>query len=757
MSYFNFSHDLFLEVAELNRFSKFIIDDGIKKLLESKTSKFGIIKNPNDLDFENFRTINGSIQKTITIKEGLGIDKNFNFINFEGVTNLSVPNDGNWYWIKIKHIFSTLENGTVNVSSSGVMTGTGTEFTKILRGQPNFPSVIRFQDSANIYEYEINEVISDTQALIAANLIAENNLKFSVVGTFTPGVVVVQDEKYPFRYSKCEVSLIEETVFETKPTSLTDLEFFIARVRVVGDEVEIQDKRVDFWKDNSEFEISYIQGEPNPLFGVENVKFNNELSSKDTNLVEISWGVITDNFSLNTSLNLLTLNSIKTGGIYKSVSDLQSDDLYGWYVYTNGRRFLVKQATKNGSQYDLYLDTLDSESFNLGEEIFICPPYEEIEIFFNPDGFNKNIQSLFFPISIAKAVVELYVFSSNSQYEISYRYKNHKEYSQTFLCNDGVYFNENSFDINGDFKIPQLPEYSSDVISSKITLIESENSFSNVLSKIDLGDIRGVSRTEISNSIAYRELKVGRDLQYQYFGDSPIVTLTSNNFISLSTLNKDGLPIKNGNVFILHFAQKVNNTNVADLYIKQDATILDPLGTGTLLKKFEKYELEQFNKADSNLGLFIHCIFDGTDWILSHEQIEPDSYWKELQSAEFIGHWENITDGSSIIAQPNAIYSLSNSSSLKYRKIGNKFQLKGFFKSKVTIPDFKNSYECFHLPESPPNSMIFPISLVYDGDGKPNQTNLIIFPNGICRVFLGDLAITSDAIFSVDNIEFLLN
>ena len=178
MSYFNFSHDLFLEVAELRRFSKFIIDDGIKQSLKMETSEFGIIKNPDDLQFENFRVINGALQKTITVKSGVALDKNFNFINYEGITNLSVPNDGDWYWIKIKHIFSPIETGTVNISANGTMTGTGTEFTKILRGQPNFPSVIRFENSANIYEYEVNEVISDTQCILAANFVAENNLKY---------------------------------------------------------------------------------------------------------------------------------------------------------------------------------------------------------------------------------------------------------------------------------------------------------------------------------------------------------------------------------------------------------------------------------------------------------------------------------------------------------------------------------------------------------------------------------------------------
>ena len=169
--YLKHASNLFLGIAELNRMHKFLDDDGYRKYILENTASFGVVKTEADSAFDNFKVVEdvaGSGNYKIVTNDSIAIDKDGRLIRQRTIGDQAIPNDGNWYWVKIAHDYITTEVGTVSIDTNGNVTGVGTKFTEILRGAPNFPSKIRFLDSANNQlDYEVVQVIDDTNLLLA--------------------------------------------------------------------------------------------------------------------------------------------------------------------------------------------------------------------------------------------------------------------------------------------------------------------------------------------------------------------------------------------------------------------------------------------------------------------------------------------------------------------------------------------------------------------------------------------------------------
>lgn len=73
-------------------------------------------------------------------------------------------------WIVLSHDTTNEEIGTVKISKQGVLSGEGTEFLSVLRGQPNYPTKVRFNSKINTGDYEVVEVNSDSEAVISGDL-----------------------------------------------------------------------------------------------------------------------------------------------------------------------------------------------------------------------------------------------------------------------------------------------------------------------------------------------------------------------------------------------------------------------------------------------------------------------------------------------------------------------------------------------------------------------------------------------------------
>jgi hypothetical protein len=339
------SPDLFLEAAELNRFKEFVDDNGFRKNILDNTVSFGLIKSSKDFIFSNGRverdldTVLG--QRTIKIRELFGIDKFGQFLHLLPQNGIPVPNDGNWYWVKAAYDTTNVEKGKFSISGNGdLIDASGTaELTKIFRGMPNFPTRIKFINSQyNTIEYDVLEVIDDQHATIQhpatnsngiSEFVPEDNLQMVIVGTFTQGIAVPNENKYPFNYDSASASLVLENFVNSAPLPFVQgAEFYIARVKATDSTVIIQDKRSEYWETKGSGINLEIDRKDNPCIGIESVQFNDSYSSSDRNIVKLSWGFRSDNFSIDSSNNIVTFNS-GLGGKYKSVNDFQNGDLVG--------------------------------------------------------------------------------------------------------------------------------------------------------------------------------------------------------------------------------------------------------------------------------------------------------------------------------------------------------------------------------------------------------------------------------------------
>ena len=186
MSNFKFSTGLLLEKAELERFKKFLQEDGYINYFLQNSVKFGLVKNDIDNTFNNGKITEGA-SLSINQAEINAFDSSGNFIYKASENNITVPNDSAWYWVKISHQVNNQETGTYSIDVNGnlVCTSADGELLSILRGQPNFPSRVKLIDSvSNTLEYDVLEVVDDNNAVLQGSFVAESDLKLVVVGTF---------------------------------------------------------------------------------------------------------------------------------------------------------------------------------------------------------------------------------------------------------------------------------------------------------------------------------------------------------------------------------------------------------------------------------------------------------------------------------------------------------------------------------------------------------------------------------------------
>jgi hypothetical protein len=640
MSNFKFSPDLFLEVAELERFKRFLDTDGFRANLIQTTISYGLIRKEDDLSFTNGRVQRGvdasTGDKTITVSGLQAIDKNGLLLFSQQAPNILVPNDGGWHWVRAKHAYSSVEEGKITLAVNGDLTGVGTKFTEVLRGMPNFPSRIRFQNSQfNTLEYDVLEVISDTQAVImhpaaqgtgVATFEIESDLLYSVVGTFTPGVAVPLDDKYPFQYDSTIFEVVKETVANQRPLFIEDKEFYLARVKIQGSEVIIQDKRTEFWQPQGKASINEVDTAANPLIGVEYIKWQNQLSPANESEVHVAWGMRTQNWAVDSTRNIVTFFGSAMGGRFKTIDNFTDGDFDGWRLYVAGGKYSrVLSSIKQGQAINLTLDILDIDQYssdggvtfnNQGANadwLLATPNVEEIEIQLTPQGSSNTKRAYVFPINtlIARCDVECFT-DPTCLFNVTYRYKTLNTYTKpAILPSDTVgYLKESSFDALGALR-PAPDRTAHPYVSLEglgyIELTISPNAYSTTIGKIYKGDKIGVTTIVDFNLIPLYELKVGREDNYQFVTGS--MTLTDDVFISLS----DEGAVE-ANEFRIHF--DCTDLNLAGKKIN----IVRNYNSGSPVTIKEISEGDIFAMKNQDGGIAFTCVFSDTrQWNIAYQ------------------------------------------------------------------------------------------------------------------------------------------
>lgn len=426
MSRLKISENLFLEKNELNRLIKSVVDDGYKRLLSPMVTNFGIVRDSQNNSFKIVK--NGT---NIIVKAGLAFNKDLDAILnkedkeiiIEGVTTVDTKK-----WIILSRAVTNLEDGVINLAADGSISGSGTKFTEVLRGQPNFPTRIAFDGNGEVLDSKINNrdfevvnVTSDTQALIAGDFNAQSNLKYKVVGTFTPGFLPTEENKYIYEYDGYKIEIVTS---DSKPILVSGEQFLIASLVYGVDDFVVNDERM-YCMFNELKKESYNTISLNSIMQI------NKLSeSNGTRFYEaiIDCAVRVTNYALEFVGNdiVFTINASNNtllGNNYQFVDN----SLNGWYVI-NKKTMKRLEVIKNVGN-SLYVGGYSSEFESTSPDIIIVPPFDEMEFEVKLNNSVKVAAAPFYHrFSIEDGYVRLYFYclkpttTTNVSVYIKYRY-----------------------------------------------------------------------------------------------------------------------------------------------------------------------------------------------------------------------------------------------------------------------------------------------------------------------------------------------
>ena len=131
MSKLNVSRNVFLEKEELSNMISFFATAPLMKAVLQASYSFGMITNdpskinPNTVNkpvedenlVEPFKVETGTNSGTIKVLPGMALTSAGNFIDINVEDNILVPNDSNFYWVKIAYKTRNYEKGYVSVNS----------------------------------------------------------------------------------------------------------------------------------------------------------------------------------------------------------------------------------------------------------------------------------------------------------------------------------------------------------------------------------------------------------------------------------------------------------------------------------------------------------------------------------------------------------------------------------------------------------------------------------------------------------------
>lgn len=367
MSKLKCSENLFLEVNELNRLVKFIEDDGWKRAFKAIVCKYGIVKNAENNYFKPIKKTN----EVLTINSGLAFDSDMNAIVSSNATDIVIQNSGVKKWVVIQRSITNEELGTVSVTSNGIVSGVGTEFTKVLRGGHNFPTKMKLVSNQNVGTYEVVSVISNTQAIISGALAAESNVKYKVIGTFTPGYQVSEYNSVIYEYDSFEIRILES---QAKPI-LNQNQYLIASVSFDNGVMNVTDERGDSMFNVSDNKYNYVGN--NPLASLTNVNLiGNRFNSADIELiVEHGYKVLSYTYSSTNESVVFTINQGSSN--FLNSSTVPDGMFSGWLLLNRDNMKYAKITNNSGNS--LTVPDFNSEFITENSDFVVVPDCRFIE------------------------------------------------------------------------------------------------------------------------------------------------------------------------------------------------------------------------------------------------------------------------------------------------------------------------------------------------------------------------------------------
>lgn len=269
MSKINISRNVFLEKEELTNMLSFFATAPLMKAVLQASYSFGMVTNdpskinpntinkPTDEDnlVDPFKVETGTNSGTIKILPGMALTSQGNFIDINVEDNIAVPNDSNFYWVKIGYQTRNYEKGYVSINSQGVVSGSVNFSGKVREQSSSTPVSIRFEKRdgsvpINNGVYQIVNVIDNQNLLLtsASTFVAESNLRVIVLGTLPLGGVLTSEQRNGlYTYDDYVISLVPEVSVSTPPEKEAD-EYYIARVQNSGGTVSVSNEvKSEYW------------------------------------------------------------------------------------------------------------------------------------------------------------------------------------------------------------------------------------------------------------------------------------------------------------------------------------------------------------------------------------------------------------------------------------------------------------------------------------------------------------------------------
>lgn len=404
MSKLKISSNLFLEVNELNKLVEFIDNSNYKVILKTIIKKYGII--PND---DSYFKVTRNTENEVIVNSGIAVDSNINFIHLRENVKIPLKNTTNKQWITISHATTNDEIGVVNISNKGNLIGINTKFLSVLRGQPNFPTKVKFTSENNNEEYEVVRVISDTEAIISGSFIEENNLKYQVVGTFTPGFQVDENDKCIYEYDSCLINIIES---EEKPLVDENNTFIIASVDFSSEIMNIEDKIENLF--NTEYSNIESIKISNPLVSL----IESRLSSDRILNLHVEWGFKVNSYEITKESNVVAFTIVSGSNNYIQTTSIPDNMFKGWRLLN--KKNMISVIIEQNKREKLYISSYDSNLITgINDELVIIPNFNDIEISIklsNNEGDMKHYSKhsiinsenrIYIPIEYGETSVEL--------------------------------------------------------------------------------------------------------------------------------------------------------------------------------------------------------------------------------------------------------------------------------------------------------------------------------------------------------------
>ena len=379
MSRLKLSPNLFLEVNELQRFNKFLEEDGWKRAMKALTKNYGIVQNASNSYFKV--TSKSGSNSVVIVNAGLAFDSNMDGIVLEKDTELSVTNTGVNRWIVLSRAVSNLEKGTVTVNTDGSLSGIGTEFTKVLRGQPNFPVKVKFDSTQNNGEYEVVSVTSDTSALLSGSFVNQSGLQYSIVGTFTPGFHPLDANKEIYEYDSSSLRIVDS---EDRPAISSD-EFIIAKISFDdAGGMNISDERIRYMFNNPYVQSSGDDAETStdPLASLLSVSIIGGVNAVDSKTADfeliVEHGYTISKYELITTSTSNSFNILSGSSNFLGTGNIPDGMFKGWLLLN--RKNMKYAEIDDNTNKSLFISAFDTSIIEDNNNDFVViPNFNEIE------------------------------------------------------------------------------------------------------------------------------------------------------------------------------------------------------------------------------------------------------------------------------------------------------------------------------------------------------------------------------------------